>query len=372
MAQRTNEFTPPGDEFTPPGAEFTPPEREMAPCCSQFTPLPAEYGPVPGLGLGSGGKKRHKWRFLLYVAAMAVFLFILFGAPYPDGRSPAAQPTGGGPSLSGGQTPLPGAATDSPAPTATPAPTPAPTPEPEPECKVVFVAFSSALKGRLVFTPPERFHKAFAELYDRFSDTTMQIMDVDFSALNEDGEYELPIGDIFDYWSEHPELYENDYDKMPEPELRVTYIYYDEDGSEVEAQQTATPKHVLGYGIRYVENEGDYWGEGDADSFVLATWENYDPITVVINGDPEKDEGTLFITVEIDGRRIDEKDFRVEYTEDRFEHEGGETVFYYATVNAHRPKDAPEPGQGGKVIFTVAQPVEGLDYNWTDEVEFEY
>ncbi len=374
MSRWTNESTPPGDEFTAPGAEFTPPEREIAPCGAQFAPPPAEFAPVPGLGLSGGsGKKRHKWRFLLYVAAMAVFLFILFG-PQSLSQTGGEQLSPGGPVLSGDPTPLPGGKDVTPAPSESPEPTPEPTPEPEPEpeCKVVFVAFSSMFKGRLVFTPPERFHKAFAELYDRFSDTTMQIMDVDFSELNEDGEYDLAIRDIFDYWSEHPELYENDYDKMPDPVLRVTYIYYDEDGNEVEEQQTATAKHMLGYGIRYVENAGDFWGEGEADSFVLSTWENEEPIRVAVNGDPEKEEATLFVTAEVNGIRISEKDCNIEYSEDRFEHEGEEFVYYYATLNMHRPSGAPAPGQGGKVLVTVIEPVEGLDFNWKDEIEFEY
>lgn len=384
MARKTNEFsppgeefTPPGEEYTPPGEEFTPPEREITPCCAQYTPPPAEFAPVQGLGLGrGGGKSRRKWRYLLYVAALAVFLLIVFVLPKLDysGR-PVPTPVGG-PVLSGDTSPAPGGRDTSPTPTpaSTPTPTPAPTPEPEPEpeCKAVFVGFSSMLKARLVFTPPERFHKAFAELYDNFSQTSMGIWDVDFDRLSEDGEYDLPIPDIYEYWSAHPELYGTDYENWPDPELRVVYIYYDEDGNEVEAQQTATPMHMLGYGINYVENEGEYWGKGESDSFVLATWENTEPIRVVVNGDPEKEEATLFVTAEVGGRRIEAKDCNVEYSEDRFEHEGEVFVYYYATLSMHRPADAPKPGEGGKVLVTVVEPVEGMDYNWIDKIELEY
>ena len=369
MARRTKEYTPPGEEFTAPGEEFTPPEREIAPCCAQYTPPPAEFAPVPGLGLGGGGgKKRHKWRFLLYVAALAVFLFIVFGIPALDGKTPQQLP--GGPTLSGSPTPAPGGTDAEPTPTPTPEPTPEP--EPEPECKAVFVGFSSMLKARLAFTQPERFVKVSAELFDKFSETTMGAWDVDLAALNEDGEYDLPIPDVYEYWSAHPELYGTDYENWPEPELRVKSVYTNADGAEVETQQTATPRHMLGYGINYVENEGDYWGKGEADSFVLATWENTEPIRVVVNGDPEKEEATLFVTAEVSGKRIEAKDCSVDYTEDRFENEGEEFVYYYATLSMHRPADAPKPGEGGRVTITVVEPVEGLDYNWTDEIELEY
>ncbi len=395
MARKDNEFFPPGDEFTAPGAEFTPPEREMAPCCSQFTPLPSEYGPVSGLGLG-GGKKRSKWRFLFYVAALALLLFILFAAPKLSG-SPAAQPQpSGGPSLSG--SPAPGGADASPTPgaeaTPTPTPTPEPTPEPEPEpeCKPVFVVFSSALKARLAFTKPERFQSVSVELYDRFSETVLDEWEVDLEEIGEDGEYHLPIMDIFTYWSSHPELYGEEMENLPIPVLRTAYVYTDDDGNAVEGNDESSPAHMLGYGGNYVENEGDYWGKGDADSFVLATWENADPIRIVVNGDPETEEATLFVTAEVGGVRIEAEDCSVLYTVEHFEFDGeyysytyteeytggdvevgeDEMVYYYATLSMHRPKDAPEPGEGAKAHITVVQPVEGMDYNWVDEVDLEY
>ncbi len=396
MARKKNEFTPPGDEFTPPGEEFArpgeefrPPEREMAPCCSQYAVPPAEYAPVPGLGLwGGDGKKRHKWRFLLYVAAMVLFLFIVFILPKLSGETPL--PTGG-PVLSGEPTPAPGS---EPTPTASPEPTPEPTPEPEPEpeCKPVFVVFSSALKARLVFTKPERFQSVSVELYDRFSETVLDEWEVDLEEIDEDGEYHLPIMDIFTYWSSHPELYGEEMENLPIPVLRTAYVYTDDDGNEVEGGDEVTPAHMLGYGGNYVENEGDYWGKGDADSFVLATWENADPIRIVVNGDPETEEATLFVTAEVGGVRIEAEDCSVLYTVEHFEFDGeyysytyteeytggdvevgeDEMVYYYATLSMHRPKDAPEPGQGGKAHITVVQPVEGMDYDWVDEIELEY
>ncbi len=397
MARKDNEFFPTGDEFTPPGQEFTPPEREIAPCCSQFTPLPAEYGPVPGLGLAGGGnRKRNKWRFLLYAGALVILLMLLLGAPKlrPDG-TPEPQTTSG-PTLSGTPTPGPGASDATPAPEATPTPTPEPTPEPEPEpepeCKTVFVVFSSALKARLVFTKPERFKSVSIELYDRFSETVLDEWEVDLSEIDEDGEYHLPIPDIFSYWSSHPELYGEEMENFPIPVLRTAYVYTDDDGNEVEGKDESAPAHMLGYGGRYIENEGDYWGAGDADSFILATWENEDPIRIVVNGDPEKEEATLFVTAEVDGIRIEEKDCSILYTVDHFEFDGeyysytyteeytggevkvgdDEMAYYYATLSIHRPKDAPEPGEGAKAHLTVVQPVEGMDYNWVDEVELEY
>ena len=143
--------------------------------------------------------------------------------------------------------------------------------------------------------------------------------------------------------------------------------------------QSESTMRVLAMGRSF--QPGDF--EGEADSFVLATWENADPIRIVVNGDPETEEATLFVTAEVGGVRIEAEDCSVLYTVEHYtyteEYTGGsvevgkdEMVYYYATLSMHRPKDAPEPGQGGKAHLTVVQPVEGMDYDWVDEIELEY
>ena len=67
------------------------------------------------------------------------------------------------------------------------------------------------------------------ELYDRFSETVLDEWEVDLSEIDEDGEYHLPIPDIFSYWSSHPELYGEEMDNFPIPVLRTAYVYTDDD-----------------------------------------------------------------------------------------------------------------------------------------------
>lgn len=358
----------PAREFSPPRAELEfntpPPEQEFTPPAPELTTTPASDAPRPA--------RRRRKRILFYSAAAMLYAATLLGGSHtPKAPQPAVSVVT--PAEVPAETPVP-VAESAPAPVETPAPTeaaapvetPVTTPEPV-SLRAVFIAYSDTMEGELRFTGQDRILGVTAQLWDEQIGQAVGGFEIPAEAIAA-GSFKLPTLYAYEFYQQ----YAAEYDALgawPDPELRLTYRFLNENGEEEEQTVTVQNQHQLGWATRYWDEDADpEWGYPGC--FAFSTYESYVPVSVSYSQADPAAPGEITVWLTLNGQDVPAELVRLEPEEEAWPDAEGETVvFYYGNIVVPRPDWA---GEHGVAHFTVRQALEGYDTVWVTERDVEY
>lgn len=355
--------------YSPPPAEYPSLPPELVPPGPEYTP---EGAPQPETE--RPGRRRRRWRFLLYAAAALVYLGLLFK---PAGRNFEPSPA-----------PLPPVAeTAEPAPDAEPTPTPTAPAEPPssiPEIGTDFFCFSHEHHGRVYLSNTGALLSVDVTVRDKTLDLAVYE-----HALSEEeiasGLFELPVLSTGDLYMEHMAEYEaagtpipgSGYvsPAWPEFEMTVDARYEADDGSgEATLSRTTEAAFELGFGVSYWQYD---WDEQiPQDCFRVVPWEELEEIRYVIN-DPDavRDPLTVSVDISFDGRHAALEEYETILYREEYSLFDSDTVEYVPTVGVtpqlllRRPDWMPERGA---VHVVLVQRLASTGELWTREFDYEY
>lgn len=350
--------------------EFPSPPEPGAPAAEYTPPLP-EFTPVGVTVPAEDKPKRRRFRFLLYIAAAALLVWIVFGG---GAVTPSAGDTADVPPAA--VTPVPEEAEPEPTPAATPeptaapTPTPEPTPVPEPRCEIVLIGFSATFGGRVYFYDQEPVTKATARLVEPILDVTIWESEIPLEDVAA-GEYTLPEIELHPVYFEHMDEYDALGTYPQDADIYVT-ITYDAGEGEQTLEFTQRSKQEQGWSVRY-------WPESDIATqysypgcFGFITYEGFDLNTIVIDDADAVEDGVISVKLTLpDGRVIEPDDAAIDVRESQVSLEDGSTTSMY-TVWVIMPLPDGLPEGSGTAHAEITQYLRGYDRIWTTERDVDF
>lgn len=229
------------------------------------------------------------------------------------------------------------------------------------------MSFSDTLEGAVRFSGRDRILSASLQLWDDQIDQSIGQFEIPGDAIAE-GYFQLPTIYVYDLYEQHMEEYEAAGDVWPDPELRLTYRFVNEDGAEEEQTVTVHNYYELGWAARYWDLDADpEWGYPGC--FAFSTYESTKPVNVTYSTKDPTERGAITVSIRINGREVPASLVRSEPKEESFEYGDPNVTYYYGNLILPRPDWA---GEHGVAHFTVREYLRGFDEVWVTEKDVEY